>query len=238
MAVVQDIISSSLRKIGVLAAGESPDYQDSADALECLNDLIDQWAAENLQIYAIVPTLWTITSGTQIYAVGPGQVVNRARPVFVTHINFRDTVPTPDIELPLEILTEDAWALIPQKAMTSVYPQSVYYAPVYPYGLIHLWPVPTGTTLQGVLYAPLAITEFASLTTAFDLPPAYRRMIRNNLALELAPEYGRQPDGALIQAAMESKATVKRANNRPMDLSFDHRLPSMSNGRWYDIGTG
>ena len=77
---------------------------------------MDSWAAERLQIFQVVRTTWTITSGTQTYAVGTSAVVNVARPVYIDHINFQDTTPSPDQEYQLDPLTEDAWASIGQKS--------------------------------------------------------------------------------------------------------------------------
>jgi hypothetical protein len=236
---VQQIIDSALRKIGVLAEGETSEYQASADALECLNDLVDQWAAEDLFIYAIVNTTWTIVANQPSYTVGTGGNVNIARPVYVQHVNYIDTAPAPDLELPLQELTDDMWAAIPQKALTNPQPTAYYFLPSFPLATLYLWPIPTSSTLQGSIYAKTAITEFSALTDTFTLPPAYRRMIRSNLALELAPEYGSQPDPMLVKAAAESKLAVTRANGRLVDLGFDLGLPgAYGNGRWWSINVG
>ena len=53
MATARDYITSSLKEIGVLGEQETPTAAQSADGLEALNDLIDQWAAIRLQIYSI-----------------------------------------------------------------------------------------------------------------------------------------------------------------------------------------
>ena len=235
MATVLDSITAALKEIGVLAVGETPSSEDSADALAALNRLVDQWAAERLQLYTTTRTTWTITSGTQDYAVASGQVVNVARPVLVDHVHFIDTAPAPDIEYPLTSLSEDGWSSIAQKALTSPFPEAYYYNPTLASGLISLWPVPTSTTLQGVLYAPAAIAQFAALTTTVSLPPGYARMIVKNLALELLSSYGRKPDPALVEQAANSKAIVRRANRRPADLSFETGLGG--GGNW-DIHQG
>lgn len=236
MATVLDEITVALKELGVLAETETPTAEAAADALAALNRMVDQWAAERLQIFTVTRTTWTITSGTQNYAVGTGQVVNVARPVFVDHINYLDTSPTPDLELPLAQFTEDGWAGLPDKAQTSPQPTSFYYNPTYPYGLISLWPVPTGTTLQGVLYAPQAVAAFATLATAVALPPGYEEAICTNLAVRLAASYEKQIDSTLYERAKEAKAIVKRANRRPMDMQFE-RSAMVGGGHW-DIRTG
>lgn len=58
--------------------------------------------------------------------------------------------------------------------------QAAYYNPTWTagLGLVYLWPLPTSTTLQGVIYTPVPVAEFASLSTTISLPPGYRRFLR------------------------------------------------------------
>jgi hypothetical protein len=221
MAVVLDVIVDALRELGVLAAGEVATSDDAIAGLAAMNRLIDQWAAEELQIYQTTRTTWTIVSGTQDYTLGTGGTINVARPVFIDHINFVDTAPTPDIEYQMSPLTDDAWSRVPIKSITAPLPTSYYYNPTYPLGTVSLWPVPTSATLLGVLYAPQAVAEFTAYTTAISLPPGYRRMIVKNLAVEMSPSYERPCSRELVMQAMESKAAVKRANKRLADMQLE-----------------
>ena len=236
MATVRDIATRSLKEIGVLAASETPTAEEGADALSTLNDLVNQWAAERLQIYTVTRTEWTITPSDGSYTVGTGGDVNVLRPVSVNEVRLMDTTPAPDIEYPLTKLTEDGYAAIPQKAMTSVWPTSWYYNPTYPLATLIVWPVPTASGLKGVMYAPQAVASFADINATIDLPPGYLRMIVKNLAVEMAPMYGRQADGNLVAQAREAKEVVKRANRRLSDLSVDAAV--VQGGRWFDFHTG
>lgn len=220
-ATVRQIGSDALLELGVLQAGEVASDADITDAMNALNRLMDAWAAERLQIYQVTRTTWTITANDGDYTVGSGGNVNIARPVFIDHVNFQDTSTDPDTEYQLSPLTDDAWSKIPQKDLTNTYPTSWYYNPTYPTGTLELWPVPTSSTLQGVLYAPQATAEFSSLSTSVALPPGYMRMLVKNLALELAPSYEKEVSPMLLRQAIEAKETVKRSNKRLMDLSID-----------------
>lgn len=221
MAVASDIIAAALREIGILAAGETPSADDATDGLVSLNRLLDQFAAERLQIFTTTRTTWTIAASDGSYTIGSTGDVVVSRPVFIDHVNFLDTSTDPDSEYPLSRLTEDAYAGIVAKALTSTYPDSYYYNPTYPLGALTLFPTPTSATLTGVLYAPAAVAQFAALTTSVSLPPGYERMLVKNLAVDMLPSYERQPDPLLVTQAREATAVVKRANRRLMDLSFD-----------------
>ena len=89
------------------------------------------------------------------------------------------------------------------------------------FGTLTLWPVPTGTGLQGVAYVKTQITQFASLDSLVRLPPGFEEFIVTNLAARLCSSFNRKADPMLIQRAAEAKALVKRSNKRLSDLSFD-----------------
>jgi len=237
---VRTIVEDALGELNVLALGETASAGDGQAGLRALNSLIDQWAAEKLQIYGIVRTTWTIVASTQTYTVGTGGTVNIVRPQYIEHVNFQDTSPTLTQEYQLSHLTEDAWSRVPVKTLTSPFPTSWFYDSVYPLGNLSFWPIPTSTTLQGVIYAATAVPEFAGLTTAVALPPGYRRMFVKNLAVDMASAYGRQVTPIMMKEAEDTVSVVKRNNKRTMDLSIDAgALIQGRDGKFiYDVNTG
>lgn len=242
MATIGDAITAALQDLGVIQAGETPSAEDSALALSRINEWIDGLANEGLTLYSVTRTTWTMVSGTSSYAIATGGTVNIARPVSpnaILNIGYIDTSQDPDLEINLgPILTEDAYALLPQKALTAVYPSFWYYRPTYPSGALLPWPVPTSSTLEGVIYTQAQLSEFSGLTDSLALPPGYKRFVRTNLTLEMAGAFDAQPSPALIQAAIESKATLKRTNTRLLDLSVDRGALVQARGPIYDIYAG
>lgn len=221
---VSQLITAALQDLRVLQVGESASANDAAYGLNRLNDWINGLATEGLTVYSRVRTTWTISSASN-YTIGTGATINCARPtgpMAIENVGFQDTSVSPTIEYNLgPVLTEDAYAGIAQKALTSVYPQSVYYNPTFSsgFGLIYLWPIPTSSTLQGVIYTQVPVDEFSALADTISLPPGYRRFLRTGLAKELASAFDSPLTPDLQQAAIESKADIKRANQRLMDLS-------------------
>jgi hypothetical protein len=47
----RDLISASLRLIGAIAPGESPEASEASDALGTVNRMLDSWANEPLMLY-------------------------------------------------------------------------------------------------------------------------------------------------------------------------------------------
>jgi hypothetical protein len=219
--VLDAVITPALKEVGVLAIGETATAEDANDALVSLNQMIDQDAAEGLTHFTITRSTWTITASDGTYTVGSGGDIAIARPVFVESVRYSDSSPDPDQETPLEPLTEQAYQAIIEKARTSTLPTHFYYNPTYPTGTLNLFPIPTSSTLTGVMYARTAVTSFSALSTSVSLPPGYERMYRKRLALELMPTFGREPSGLLIKQATEAKEVVKRANKRIVDMQFE-----------------
>lgn len=224
-----ELISGALKQLGVLAAGETLAYEDAADGLERLNDWIDSLGTERLTIYRLLRTEKALGNGTATYTIGSGGAIDIVRPVWIE----RAGLIVDGYERPIRVLTDDERAAIANKSLTGQ-AAGVYCDFAWASGLatLSVYPIPDadGTTL--VLYTPQALTEFADLVTDYTFPPGYRRFLRTNLAIELAPEYGRALDPALVQQAIDSKADIKRANHRESELGIDPALVWLGQRRW------
>ena len=66
-----EIISRALKDIGALEAGEVPTPDAAQDALDMLNDLIDQWSNEGMMVYNTTEIVFPLISGQTQYTIGP-----------------------------------------------------------------------------------------------------------------------------------------------------------------------
>jgi hypothetical protein len=66
-----DIISRALKDIGALEAGETPTSDAATDALDMLNDLIDQWSNEDMMVFNVTEIIFPVISGQTQYTIGP-----------------------------------------------------------------------------------------------------------------------------------------------------------------------
>lgn len=239
-----DLVKEALRELGAIDSDETPATSDARTAFDSLNALIDQWKAEQRYIYQVTRTVWTIVSGTAAYTVGVGGTISISRPdtaAMIDRVNFLETSTDPDQEHLLDMMTDDIWSRVAQKALTSALPSKWHYNPTLTssaYGTLTLWPVPTSTTLQGVFYAPQPISEATSLSATVALPSGYRRMIVTNLAVEIASKFGRTVDASLAQRAENAKETVKRSNKRLREMTIDGAMLLGRRAASYDIMAG
>lgn len=242
MATVLDLSTAALQDLGVLAANESPPAADANYCLSTLNRLVDQWAAERLMMYAVTRSTWAITSGDGSYTIGSGGNINIPWPVYVQNVQFVDeSTDAPYTEYPMSMLTDDAWAAVPQKDLESNLPTCWYLDRAYALGLgnLRLWPIPTNSDLVGVIYAATQVSEFTALTQTVYLPPGYRELIVTALAARIAPAFnqtGMVP--ALNDVADKAKRIVKTSNTRILDMSFDSAVLPQGGRYYFDIYSG
>lgn len=217
MASAQTIIDRALRLIGAIASGESPTAQESADALVALNAMISSWQTEKLNVYAFVDTAFTLVATDSSYTVGPaGNFALTPRPSKIENVYVRAS----DIDYPVELIDKDKWLSIPDKTSDSDIPIYAYYEPTLTTGTLQLWPVPNAAySLHIVTWTTLV--ELAALATTITLPQGYERALAYNLAIEIAPEYEKPASPSVQSIAMESKAAIKRMNNRPMLMNSE-----------------
>lgn len=235
-----ELIARSMRLMGYLSSGETPSGNDAQDALSALNDLIDAWKLERLFIFTIARTTKTLTSGTASYTIGSGGDINIDRPIWIDRATLiYDTSAATPSETPLELFTDQRWQEVRQKTLQSGLADGIFYDHGFTAGLgrIYPWPIPNTSTTQLVLYVPsTAVAAFADLTTDYTFPPGYSRMLRYNLAVEMAPEWGREVPLRVDTTATSSLSAVKRANNRPRELKCGPEVLGRSG--WFDIRTG
>ena len=217
MATAQTIIDRALRLISAIASGESPTAAESADGLTALNAMISSWQTEKLNVYAFVDTPFTLVNADSSYTVGPGgNFALTPRPSKIEQVYVRAN----DIDYHVELIDYAKWNSIPDKTSSSDIPIYAYYEPTLAAGTLQLWPVPnTAYSLHIVTWTTLL--ELAALATSITLPQGYERALAYNLAIEVAPEYEAEPSNAVVQIATESKAAIKRANNRPMLMNSE-----------------
>jgi hypothetical protein len=71
MTTPLDIISRALKDIGALEAGEAPSADAAQDALDMLNDMLDQWSNEDMIVYNFTEIIFPIIQGQTQYTIGP-----------------------------------------------------------------------------------------------------------------------------------------------------------------------
>lgn len=225
MAAVRDLLTGAFRLIGVVDPSEALDGQSAKDGLQVLNELIESLNLEHLLNPTGVNRLdVTTTAGQAMHTIGAGGNFDTTRPVAIDKAFV--TVGTG--EYPVQVVDDNEWAALPIKNIQGI-PTKLYYEPEYPLGKVYLWPKPS-QAFNLVLWVWDRIPTFTTVNDTLSLPPGYARMLRYNLAVELAIEWGRAVRPEVAQIAMDSKAAIKRVNEIVPLLGVDEALMQGSTG--------
>lgn len=235
-----DFISAALRRIGVLAEGDTASDAEGATGLEALNNMVDQWAAQKLLIWASPRALFTLTSGVGSYTIGSGGAFNTVRPEKILDAGVLPTAGS-DFEIPVTVLTDEAYAAEPLKSLESAFPTRIYFDRAWVAGLgtIYTLPTPNVAGVRLALYLPTGrVAQFADLTTDYTFPPGYKKAIAENLEIELAEEYGKTVTERKQRSAQRAIGLLKRANYQPRTLQLDAAVSARRGRGGYDWRTG
>ena len=209
MTTALQLVTSALRKIGAVAAGEAPDADEQSDALAALNQIIESWNLQGLALYRRENVAYSLVPSQQSYTIGSGANFNGARPITLNGA----FVTRGGIDYQLEPLTQAQWNEILQKSQESQLPEAVYYEPTFPDGTLRFWPAPL-ESLPVTLAINMQLGAIADINDDLASPPGYERALVYALAVDLAPEYPAVTlSQRVIDAADEALADVKRANN-------------------------
>jgi hypothetical protein len=237
MGTARDLIKSSLKLIGVLASGENPSAEDQTDALLILNSMLDSWSTESLFIYSKTIEDFSFQASKQVYTMGSSLTAdfNTSRPQKILHAAVIDQTVTPNNEIPIEIITFDQWASLRLKTTSSTYATKLYVDYQFPLVNLNFYPVPTNT--NGLrLYSWKPVSQIATANSTISLPPGYDMALKYNLAVVLAPEYGKQLMPEVAEIAATSKANIMRMNSEPIYSRVDPSI--QANQKAWDWRTG
>lgn len=214
-----DLIESAMSKLGLIGAADEVDAEDAALCLKRLNALIDADGGDNVFGYDTLETIVSLTAGDSQLTVGSGLNIDIARPVSFLRQSFARYQ---DIDYPILPIDEVEWAAIPDKTSTALVPEVMFYGGQLSSGTLDFYPVPTVTSSLH-LFTATRMAEITNTATAMSLAPGYQRYFELQLALEIAPDYEKQPSPLLLAMAASAKRIIRRTNSVVPQLDFEPR---------------
>jgi hypothetical protein len=177
------LITSALRKLGVLAEGQVPSSQNLLDGQEAVNGAIAQLRALGVPLWA--RSEYTFTPTTNTYTIGTGMTLNTVFPVKMLQA-FRTEG---NAKIPMQVEARQDFNILPTSNSGS--PLKLNYQPYINYGVISLWPTPdsSNTSTVTIVYQR-PFQYFTSASETLDLPEEWQIPIVYITATLLAPEWG------------------------------------------------
>lgn len=211
MTTATDVAQDSLEKLGIYAPGETIAAADASRCLTVLNDMLDHWADEYLSAYSLIPTTIALVIGQSSYTIGTiaGTSINQQRP---TKVNFGPGAALLGA-VPINVVSAVEWQAIQGLATQSGTPDTLFYDPQYPIGVLNVAPKPVaGGNLVFQAWTPLR--SFPDLTTSYTLAAGVDEALKTNLAVVLQSYFsGANLSPMVVAAATLAKQSLRHSNS-------------------------
>ena len=187
------IIKKALSKLQVVELGVTPDADTITSLAESLNLMIKAWQSNGIKLWTIDEYTVPLVASQKLYTIGPsGCDVTDDKPLKLIQAWLRNTQVTPNIDIPLQILSRNEYNILGSKSSTGLV-NSVWYDPRVTTGELHVYLTPDSTvatnyTLYFVGQRPM--TDIDASTDIPDFPSEWTQALIWGLADEVALEYG------------------------------------------------
>jgi len=211
-----DIVRDAAILCGAVPSGGSLDPQEIQDVLRILNIMVKSWQSKEY-LWKLSDVTVTLTPGTQSYLVGPGGsgTLQRVRPLRLKYAVRR----TSGIDIPLEVKSRQEYQDLPQKTQQGP-PVVAYYDPQTTNGVLYVWY--TGDTANTTLICTFSdpVDLFDTNEDTPDFPDEWIEPLTYNLAVRVAPLFGRSVPQEVIAIAAESLANMAAFDAEPSSIQF------------------
>lgn len=216
------LIYQAYRALGVLLRpGHTASDEAIADGLTDLNQMVDSWNAERLNIFALQRDVYDLTGDRQTYVIGD----DGERPLKIEAAALLCSGGT--AEQPIPVYNTGEYHGEPSLTVDGQFPVSN----------VRVSPMPS-TGDQLVIYSWQKLQSFADLDTAYRFPAGYVLALRLNLALLMAPaaetiqKIAPSRLALVQQQAQEAKARIQRLNVPVTSMRVDDALLGCFNRGW------
>jgi hypothetical protein len=219
----QTLIKAALRSIGAIATGETPTAAELADGLEALRLMLRSWSSQNIRLYFTTTESVTLTGATY-YSWGSGGTIATARPVQIHGAYTADNL--------VDVIDEAQYRRLVVGNLGGPV-EWVWFQPQYPLAYIYPWPLDSSTLY---VHSTKELTDPTAITSSVAFPTWYDDAIKWNLAVRLAPEYGKEA-GTTVAALAATTLHAIETLNFSMQVP-ESRVEILGIGKTYDIDNG
>jgi len=190
------IIITALRKLGAVEPQDTASTIDANIVTNCaqaLNLMVKQWMTEGIKLWTVTEINFPLVLNQTSYTAGPSLCdITTDKPLRIIQAWVRNTVVTPDIDIPLNIISRQEYNMLGSKFSTGT-ANSIYLNPGVTTSTIKLFLTPDASavatyTVYMVVQRP--INDISSASSIPDFPNEWMQALVWGLADQLALEYG------------------------------------------------
>ena len=197
------IISSALRKIGVLEIGDVPDADTISNASMCLNLFIKQMSTEGLKLWKNSEVIIPLTANQTTYTLGGSTsalmydslaptIAITDKPLKVIQGFYRNNQSTPPVDIPVLLLSKQEYNVLGSKYSTGT-ANSIFYDAKKLNGILYVYLTPdlnSQTNMEIHIVCQMPLDDVNASSDVPDFPNEWMNCLVWNLADQLALEYG------------------------------------------------
>ena len=227
----EQIITSALRKLGVLELGDVVDSDSYSNASTALNLMIKMWAVDGLKIWTINELTLPLVSTKTSYVIGPGGDLVTDKPLKLIQAWLRNISVTPNIDTPMQILSKQEYNILGSKSSTGT-SNSVFLDPRVTTSTLYVYLTPdvaTSTNYQMHLVVQRMMSDINLNSDIPDFPVEWMQALVWNLADQLAIEYP-VPTGQRQEIALRATAYKEQMSSWDVESTSTFFTPDMRFG--------
>lgn len=211
-----EICLRALGRIGVTSRGEEPSAEDAQFAFDALNEMLSQWATQNMLVPSLQRLTFNTVAGQSTYTVGEDGDLNTTD-IPIT-IGEGLTVRLSGVDWQVYPLNDGEFSQLQYKA-TQGRPDRFLYTTGVP-GTIEFYPVPDTAYTVSIPVSKF-LGYFEQYTQEVVLPAGYEAAISWSLAEYMMTDFGREIRN-VIKMAKRSRDAIKRQR---VDATFWAPVP-------------
>jgi hypothetical protein len=181
------LITAGIRKLGVIAQGQTPNTQNISDGADALNMAVAYLRSKGMPLWARATYTFSTTPTIQNYTIGLGQTFNTQYPL---HLYECVRIDQSGTRIDMDIESDYNFQILP--GTSTGIPIKITYQPFVNYGVLKLWPIPdstaAGSTFTITYQRPFQY--FINSTDTADFPEEWYLPLIYKIATILAPEWG------------------------------------------------
>lgn len=197
---VRSLVTSALRKIGVVAMDRDPTAAEIQIGLEQLDRMLKAWQNKRYN-------LWTVASQTLTLTTAASYDLNPVRPLRIYSARFNNG----SIEIPMVPLTRQEYDDLPVKTTTGT-PTQFYYDKQREAAKFYVWPVLASASGQTVeITYEREIEDQTDLDAVPDVPGEWYDAVVYNLGVRLMDDFEIEASTQSQRVMMMAKETLDDA---------------------------
>lgn len=215
----QDFIDEAAELLGIVSPAGMTNAADANSCLRTMNLMLSAWSAEEISARAYVTESFPIASQRQ-YQWGAGAPdFNSTRPDKVITADLQYTS-YGNLIVPMEVIGSNQYQAFGDRLLVTGPAKYAFIDYQMPNAVVNLYPIPDQS--YNIIFTSIKdLAGMSNLTTPFTIDSVYYQPIVFNLAMAIAPKFGKKPDAALASMAAKGYNALLKVTSPDMFFTSD-----------------